>query len=345
VGEGSVVSKSALLLVCLGLVMAGCAGESDSATDSGSLYPTTPDVVGQSIEQATATLEASGFDVAVAWDGSGGPPGQVMSQLPEGDSPTGVDTVTVHVVPTTVVPTESELAADVVLDQRRRVLDLRVDLVTAQQEWQQGDGNFRVHFAVVASGFGVLYSEAAAYQPPSAVSAEYTRYLDALSSMTQWAAALDEGLSPSDAPARRQTYVAFLDAEAEHRAVFEVLMRALGEDPSQVSTTTTTTHPQAQTTTTTVVTLETTYYYLAVTPGSCRFEHDSLAGTIRNTTSQTLSYQVFVVFLDGSGVRIDDATATVRSLRGGETATWEAVTFEDSRISTCRVDDVSVYEG
>ena len=46
---------------------------------------------------------------------------------------------------------------------------------------------------------------------------------------------------------------------------------------------------------------------------------------------------ISVNFADGAGVIVANATAWPRDVPAGETATWEALSFDDSGYATCTI--------
>lgn len=69
-------------------------------------------------------------------------------------------------------------------------------------------------------------------------------------------------------------------------------------------------------------------------------------GTLTNHSSETSSYSITVSFNEkGTNTRFGDGTAFVNSVRAGEKATWEAITFDEPPAAgfTCEITEVDRY--
>ena len=71
---------------------------------------------------------------------------------------------------------------------------------------------------------------------------------------------------------------------------------------------------------------------------------DRAEGTVTNNASVTVQVFIEVQFLDFADVLIDTGIDSISGLRPGQTATWEANYWSDSRYAECSAEITSVYE-
>ena len=74
-----------------------------------------------------------------------------------------------------------------------------------------------------------------------------------------------------------------------------------------------------------------------VTCSTEQFVGPKASGTLTNHSSQLSGYMISVGFLDEAGTRVAEGTAFVNNVRAQQTATWEAVAFDDVPYETCEV--------
>ncbi len=60
-------------------------------------------------------------------------------------------------------------------------------------------------------------------------------------------------------------------------------------------------------------------------------------GTLTNNSSKLSNYVIAVNFADDAGVIVANATAWPRDIPAGASATWEALSFDDSGYATCTI--------
>lgn len=71
--------------------------------------------------------------------------------------------------------------------------------------------------------------------------------------------------------------------------------------------------------------------------GTQEFIGPKAAGTLTNHSSGLSGYMISVGFLDEAGTRVADGTAFVNNVQPDQTATWEALAFQDVPYATCEI--------
>jgi hypothetical protein len=61
------------------------------------------------------------------------------------------------------------------------------------------------------------------------------------------------------------------------------------------------------------------------------------SGTLTNNSSKLSNYVISVNFADDTGIIVANATAFPHDVPAGGTATWEALSFDDSAFATCEI--------